>query len=102
MTVKRGRAEGQPPHQQELPPSPDSVEDLLRHVPFFVDLDRVNTARLVGSQERAHISAGTLIFEQGAEADALYLLERGQIEVTITTLDGDLSVAVLEAPSPLR
>ncbi len=99
MKGKRGRAEGHLSDQKELPPSPKSVEDLLRRVPFFLDLDRVNVARLIGALERTHISAGTLIFEEGVEADALYLLERGHVEVTIRTADGDLSVAVLEAPS---
>jgi di/tricarboxylate transporter len=79
--------------------SPDSLEHLLRRVPFFRDLDRVDAARLIGALEKTHIPAGTLIFEEGGEADALYLLERGDVEVTMKTAGGDQSVAVLEAPS---
>jgi di/tricarboxylate transporter/CRP-like cAMP-binding protein len=77
---------------------PGSVEDLLRRVPFFRGLDRIDIARLIGVLEKAHLAAGTRIFSEGAEADSLYLLEAGRVQVTVKAEDGERSVAVLEAP----
>ncbi len=68
-------------------------------MPFFRSLDRVDIARLIGALEEVHVSANALIFSEGAEADALYLLERGRVEVTINAPDGERSIATLEAPA---
>jgi di/tricarboxylate transporter/CRP-like cAMP-binding protein len=78
--------------------SPDSVEDLLRRVPFFRGLDRIDIARLVGALDKMHASAGTRICSEGAEADALYLLEAGRVQVTVRTVEDERPVAVLDAP----
>lgn len=77
----------------------EAIENLLRQVPFFRALARVDFARLIGALEEVHFPADTLVFAEGAEADALYLLERGRIAITVATADGERSVAVLEAPS---
>ncbi len=80
-------------------PSSEPVEALLRHVPFFRNLDRVDVARLVGALEHVDISAGSVIFAEDTEADALYLLASGQISVSVQTEAGEQSIAVLEAPA---
>lgn len=77
----------------------DPLEDLLRCVPFFRTLDRLDIARLIGALEQVQFPSDTTIFAEGAEADALYLLESGQVQVTIRAADGERSVAVLDAPS---
>lgn len=71
----------------------------MHRVPFFRALDRVDLARLIGALERVHFPAGTLIFSEGAEADALYLLESGRAVVSVRTADGERPVAELEAPA---
>jgi CRP-like cAMP-binding protein len=76
-----------------VPASPEPVEDLLRRVPFFRNLDRVDIARLVGALEKVHLPAGARIFSEGAKADSLYLLEAGRIQVTVRTEDGEPPVA---------
>ncbi len=80
-------------------PSPEPVEALLRHVPFFRNLDRVDIARLVGALEHVHLPANTLIFAENTEADALYLLDSGRVAVSVKTEVGEQSIAVLEAPT---
>ena len=72
---------------------------LLRDVPFFADLERVEIARLIGALDRIAVSAGTRIFDEGAEADALYLLELGHVSVTVHTGSGERHVAALAAPA---
>lgn len=71
----------------------------MRRVPFFRALDRVDLARLIGALEKVHVLAGTLIFPEGAEADALYLLESGKVVVSVKTADSERPVAELEAPA---
>ena len=77
----------------------ESVEALLNRVPFFHTLDRVDLARLAGALEEVRLPAGTEIFSEGAEADALYLLASGRVEVTVGVGDSKRQVALLEAPS---
>jgi di/tricarboxylate transporter len=68
-------------------------------VPFFRSLDRVDIARLLGVLERVEYPAGTQIFAEGAQADALYLLAGGRVEITVRTQGGERSVARLDGPS---
>jgi divalent anion:Na+ symporter, DASS family len=76
----------------------DPVQDLLRRVPFFRGLDRVDVAKLAGALEQVRLPAGTRIFSESAEADSLYLLSAGSVQVTVKAEDGERPVAVVEAP----
>ncbi len=76
----------------------DALELLLRRVPFFRALDRVEIARLMGALEEVSLSAGTVIVAEGAEADGLYLLGEGRVEVSVETPGGERSLAQLGAP----
>lgn len=67
-------------------------------MPFFRNLDRIDIARLVGALEKVRLPAGTRIFSEGAEADSLYLLEAGRVQVTVGAADGEQPVAVLDGP----
>jgi hypothetical protein len=46
----------------------DTLERLLRLVPYFRDLDRVSLARLAGALERIDVKADTEITREGTEA----------------------------------
>ncbi len=56
-------------------------------------------ARLLGALEEMHAPAGTQVVTEGADADALYLLERGEVEVSLAAPDRQRSLARLEAPA---
>lgn len=75
------------------------IEDVVRSVSFFRDLDRVSVARVVGALEEVHASAGTLVIREGDAADALYLLEQGRISLTIRSTSGEVEVSELRAPA---
>ncbi len=87
-----------PGDQAPIAPALD-VEDLLRQVPFFRTLARLDLARLIGALEEVSFPAGTRIFAEGAEGDALYLLKRGRVAITVRADEGDRSIATLEAPA---
>ena len=77
----------------------DPVADLLRGVPFFAGLDRVDLARLLGALEEVHATAGEAITTEGAEADSLYLLQHGHVTVTVGSPDGDIRLRDVGAPA---
>lgn len=77
----------------------DPAEDLIRSVPFFRNLDRVDIARLIGALEELRLPAGTGVILEGDQADGLYLLEDGEVAVTIRTPEGARSVAQLRGPA---
>ena len=77
----------------------DPVADLLRGVPFFGALDRVDLARLLGALEEVRADAGEVIAEEGTEADALYLLEHGQVSISVASPEGELSLREVSAPA---
>ncbi|MGH2379193.1 MAG: cyclic nucleotide-binding domain-containing protein, partial [Candidatus Limnocylindria bacterium] len=62
-------------------------EELLRAVPFFRDLDRVAIARLAGALEEVRVRKGQVLFREGDPADGLYLVERGDLIITIRSED---------------
>lgn len=78
---------------------PDPAEELLRKVPFFRHLDRVDIARLIGALDEVRLLAGTGMVLEGDDADGLYLLEEGEVAVTIQTPEGARLVAQLKGPA---
>jgi anion transporter len=79
----------------------NDVEALLRAVPFFSQLDRVDIARLIGALEPVEVAPGTRIFEEGEAADALYLLTNGRVSVSVYALAGERRLVELEGPAYL-
>ena len=77
----------------------DPVADLLRAVPFFRGLDRVDLARLLGALEEIQAGPGDVIAHEGTEADALFLLERGRVAITVASPDGEMSLREVSAPA---
>ncbi len=87
--------------EQPAPSTPETVERLLRSVPFFHTLDRVDVARLIGALEPVTMPAGTPIVSEGAVADGLYLLEKGRVAISIRAAEGERSLQTLDAPGYL-
>jgi len=81
------------------PGAPDPLEQLIREVPFFRNLERVEVARLIGALEEVHLPAGTLIFTEGAAADALYLLAGGRVRASVSTAEGERQLREITAPA---
>lgn len=85
--------------RDQPPQRSDPLERLIRQVGFFRNLDRFDLARLIGALEKVTFPSGTFVFSEGADADALYLLESGRVSVTVTAANDDRILTELEAPS---
>lgn len=62
-------------------PSPTSFADLVGKVELFAGLDRVALAKLSAFFDRTPVQDGETVFEQGDEADALYVVYEGTFHV---------------------
>ena len=75
-----------------------ALEDLLRVVPYFRDLDRVSLARLAGALERIELPNGSVVTREGDRAQELYLLEAGAITASVHAPNGAIDVGTVSAP----
>ncbi|HEV2250925.1 MAG TPA: SLC13 family permease [Candidatus Limnocylindria bacterium] len=76
----------------------DPVADLLRGVPFFAGLDRIDLARLLGALEEVRETTGDVISAEGSEADALYLVQQGRLAISVRAPDGEIVLREVAAP----
>jgi di/tricarboxylate transporter/CRP-like cAMP-binding protein len=74
-------------------------EQLLRSIPYLRDLSKVDIARLIGASEDVHFAPETVIVREGETADSLYLLARGEVEITVLVDGAERSVRALAAPA---
>ncbi len=79
--------------KQTHPISSEPIEALLGRVPFSQSLERIDLARLAGALEEVRLPAGTQIFAENADADALYLLASGRVEILVGAGDSEKRVA---------
>lgn len=56
-------------------------------------------ARLVGALEELHVPAGAVIATEGEQADALYLLARGRVRLSVRAATGDLELREIDGPT---
>ncbi len=71
----------------------------LDNVELFKHLDDAERSALAQTARRTPFGRAEVITRQGAKANWLYVLSKGDVEVRIATPEGDKRVAVLKAPS---
>jgi CRP-like cAMP-binding protein/small-conductance mechanosensitive channel len=71
----------------------------LSSIELFGHLDENERRALAQTARRTPFGRAEVITRQGAKANWLYVLAKGEVEVRISTPDGDKRVAVLSAPS---
>jgi di/tricarboxylate transporter len=74
-------------------------EQLLRSVTYLRDLSRVDIARLIGASEDVHFAPDTIIVREGETADSLYLLARGEVELSVSVDGAERSLRTIAAPA---
>jgi CRP/FNR family cyclic AMP-dependent transcriptional regulator len=68
----------------------------LQRFPYFAELERENLQQLAMLGEQRTIAAGTRMFEEGQDADHLYVIVRGKVEICYTLgEEKDLSIQTL-------
>lgn len=60
-----------------------TLADLLRAHPLFADADSEAIAELAGCALNVHFRPGEVVFREGDEADAVYLLRSGRVAVQL-------------------
>ncbi|MEW5719025.1 MAG: Crp/Fnr family transcriptional regulator [Chloroflexota bacterium] len=59
--------------------------ELLRRYPFFAGLDEAELKALAMISEEVRTPAGTILFEEGQTADALFLLLSGSVDLSFNS-----------------
>jgi CRP-like cAMP-binding protein len=77
--------------------NPPSILQLLQGVFPFSDLDQMVLDQVVTYLDKITFSSDTRIFEQEQEADALYFILVGTVEITRRTKEGKKTLAILKA-----
>ena len=62
--------------------------DDLRQVPLFESLDEEAAKKLCGLLETLDRRAQTVLFRAGDAGDAMYLIERGKVRISVQATDG--------------
>ena len=70
--------------------------ELLRRVPMFANVANANLKLLAFASQRLPFNEGDVIFEQGADGDAAYIIIGGTANVEIDSVTGPVTVATLE------
>lgn len=72
--------------------------EALQQVPFFADLRPAELAQLSARLVPRRFSAGQIIFHHGDPGGLLYIISKGKIKITYSTLDGqEALLAILGA-----
>src|SRR5215813_4121811 len=67
--------------------SPQMTLEAIRSVPLFASLDDEAAARLRGLLQVQEVSAGKPLFRTGDKGDAMYLIERGRVRISVRDED---------------
>ncbi len=71
--------------------------DTLRQIPLFESLDDEAAAELCSLMESRHYNADTTLFRAGEAGDAMYVIEKGKVRISVRTADGrELTLTDLE------
>ena len=69
--------------------------ELLRQLELFEDLDDDKIDQIVQASEERELVRGDVIFSEGADADALYIVVSGRIAISNKSFDGRESMVAL-------
>jgi CRP-like cAMP-binding protein len=69
--------------------SPERVVSFFRSIPLFSDLSPEQIVEVLRVCEIQTFRAGEILAREGDAADAMYIIERGEVAITKATLGGD-------------
>lgn len=62
---------------------------ILKQIPLFQQLNDVDLTRLASSLSELHLEKGETFFRKGARGDALCIIKRGRIKISLSSGAGD-------------
>jgi CRP-like cAMP-binding protein len=79
-------------------PSRARPQDLVAGLPLLARLEEEHRRALARKAILREFAQGAVVFSQGAEADAMYVLVSGELHVILTTADGSEALLALIGP----
>ena len=73
----------------------DEVQ-MLRRVPLFSGVDPTKLKLLAFTSDRVHYAAGEILFRQGDNGDAAYVILTGRADILVEAPGGQIKVAEVE------
>jgi anion transporter len=73
----------------------EPAADTIQTIPIFSDLSREDIAKVLGKMEEVSFPAGTIIFSQGDEGDAFYLIQSGAVQVLLESTGKNSEVVAI-------
>jgi CRP/FNR family transcriptional regulator, cyclic AMP receptor protein len=77
------------------------VEDVLARVPLFAALGPDAAKSLEGSLSRVEVSRGDVVFNEGDDGDALYVVEAGKVKISRSAADGRENLLAVLGPGEM-
>lgn len=65
-----------------------TVENKLRHIPFFRSLPHEALSAISAKLRKVHFEHGEIVFVEHSWGDSMYLIESGQVKVSVNTEPG--------------
>jgi NTE family protein len=96
--MARGGPKAKPVNNDDSSNQPVTTRELLRDIPMFQHLDDAAIARLEGELEWFAMPGGAMLFDQGDEPDALYVLRSGSLGAFKPDAQGILHLQGVVAP----
>jgi CRP/FNR family cyclic AMP-dependent transcriptional regulator len=69
--------------------------NILKNIPLFASLTATDREHLASLLRRKHIGKHELLFRQGDEGTALYIIQQGRIEISISRRMDKVTLAIL-------
>ena len=86
-------AEATPPSETDKSSELGDEVELFAGIPFFAGLDRSTLKLLAFTSERQILKPGEILFNQGDEGDAAYVISNGDCDILVSSGGGQVKVA---------
>ncbi|MCG8324733.1 MAG: Crp/Fnr family transcriptional regulator [Thiotrichales bacterium] len=75
--------------------------DRFRSIPIFSTLNDELLLEIISNVHQTHLPAGNMLFHQGDHAEYFYLLEAGQIQLFLESIDGHAKIIDVVNPGQM-
>jgi CRP-like cAMP-binding protein len=83
---------------EDLDLSPEEILPLFRNIPFFESLTDEELRRLTSTVRSAQADGGEVLYREGEEPDAFYIVREGRVEITAPGSSGGMENRWIRGP----